>query len=122
MKHILLTIPTGAKVGLSTISIGLFRALDRQGVRVGFFKPISQPLHSRVGAEDCSTKFIAAGSAVNPPEPIPMSEVRNYISEDKIELMMEEIVQRFNQAAHGYDAIVVEGVAANRRLSNGCDA
>ncbi len=110
MNHILLTIPTGAKVGLSTISIGLFRALDRQGVRVGFFKPISQPMHSREGAEDCSTKFIAAESAVVPPEPIPLSEVRSYISEDKTELLMEEIVQRFNQASHGYDALVVEGL------------
>ena len=110
MNHILLTIPTGAKVGLSTISIGLFRALDRQGVRVGFFKPISQPLHSRGGAEDCSTQFVSSESAVRPPEPIPLAEVRNYISEDKTELLMEQIVQRFNQACVGYDALVVEGL------------
>ncbi len=110
MNHILLTIPTGAKVGLSTISIGLFRALDRQGVRVGFFKPISQPMHSRGGVEDCSTKFITTETAIVPPEPIPLSEVRRYISEDKTELLMEQIVQRFNQAAHGFDAMVVEGL------------
>lgn len=110
MNHILLTIPTGAKVGLSTVSIGLFRALDRQGVRVGFFKPISQPLHSLGGSEDCSTKFISSESAVRPPEPIPLAEVRAYISEDKTELLMEQIVQRFNQASHGYDALVVEGL------------
>lgn len=110
MNHILLTIPTGAKVGLSTISIGLFRALDRQGVRVGFFKPISQPLHSRGDTEDCSTRFIASETAVVPPDPMALSEVRSYISEDRTELLMEQIVQRFNQAAQGFDVMVVEGL------------
>lgn len=109
MKHILLTIPTGPKVGLSTISIGLFRALDRQGVRVGFFKPISQPMGGGA-TEDCSTKLVSSQSAVNPPEPLSIYEVREYIGQDKVELLMEIIVQRFNAAAEQYDAMVVEGL------------
>jgi phosphate acetyltransferase len=107
MKHILLTIPTGPKVGLSTISMGLFRALDRQGVRVGFFKPISQPISD---GEDCSTKYIASQSDVTPPEPYSMNEVRDFIGQGNVEMLMEGIVQRFNQAVQDYDAVVVEGL------------
>jgi phosphate acetyltransferase len=108
MKHILLTIPTGPKVGLSTISMGLFRALDRQGVRVGFFKPISQPISG--SGEDCSTKFIASQSEFTPPEPFSMNEVRDYIGKGNVEMLMEAIVQRFNQVNQDYDAVVVEGL------------
>lgn len=109
MKHILLTIPTGPKVGLSTISIGLFRALDRQGVRVGYYKPISQPVGSNE-TEDCSTKLIRSQSSVIPPEPLSINEVRDYIGQDKQELLMEMIVQRFNNVAQQFDAMVVEGL------------
>lgn len=109
MKHILLTIPTGPKVGLSTISIGLVRALDRQGVRVGFFKPISQPIDI-AEKEDKSTRFISMQTPLSPPEPIHINEVRDYVSQNKIDLLMENIVNNFDKAAQYSDVIVVEGL------------
>lgn len=109
MKHILLTIPTGPKVGLSTISIGLVRALDRQGVRVGFFKPISQPIGVS-DTEDKSTRFISMQTPLSPPEPIHIDEVRDFVSQNKIDLLMENIVHNFNKAAQYSDVIVVEGL------------
>ena len=96
-------------MGLSTISIGIFRALDRQGVRVGYYKPISQPAGNSE-TEDCSTKLIRSQSAVVPPEPLSMNEVRDYIGQDKLELLMETIVHRFNEASQKFDAVVVEGL------------
>ncbi len=51
MAQFLLLIPTGPNVGLTTISIGLVRAFERQGVRVGFAKPIAQPRPGRVEPE-----------------------------------------------------------------------
>jgi phosphate acetyltransferase len=109
MKHVFLTLPTGPQVGLSTVAMGLFRALDRQGVRVGYFKPIAQPVE-KPGAEDCSTKRVKALSSVNPPEPISIREARSFIGQDKVEMLMESIVQNFNCAAYSFDAIVVEGL------------
>ncbi|MCH6257601.1 phosphate acetyltransferase [Puniceicoccaceae bacterium K14] len=109
MKHILLTIPTGPKVGLSTISIGLVRALDRQGVRVGFFKPISQPIDNQE-TEDKSTRFISMQTPLSPPEPIHINVVRDYVSQNKVDLLMEDIVNNFDKAAQYSDVIVVEGL------------
>lgn len=35
--------PTDFGVGLTSISLGLVRTLERAGLKVGFFKPIAQP-------------------------------------------------------------------------------
>ena len=37
----ILVAPAGRRVGLTTACLGLVRALDRQGVRVAFVKPIA---------------------------------------------------------------------------------
>ena len=39
MPHTLYLAPCGAKVGLTSVALGLVRALDNRGVRVAFCKP-----------------------------------------------------------------------------------
>ena len=51
MKHAFFLAPAGTGVGLTTVSLGLVNALDRRGVRVAFFKPISQLTDSVSGLE-----------------------------------------------------------------------
>ena len=109
MKHVLLTIPTGPKVGLSTISIGLFRALDRQGVRVGFYKPIAQPVGGDESG-DRSNAFIESQSGVKPPRSLSADEVREAIGHNEVENLMESIVQSLGSISENYDAVVVEGL------------
>ncbi len=109
MKHVFLTVATGARVGLSTVSTGLVRALERQGVRVGFFKPIAQPM-TPDEHQDRSTQFIKAVTTLSPPEPIEISEARRLIGENKIQLLLEKIVHRFEDALAQADAIIVEGL------------
>ncbi|MBF0199156.1 MAG: phosphate acetyltransferase [Planctomycetes bacterium] len=117
MQHTLLTIPTGPKVGLSTVSIGLVRALDRQGINVGFYKPISQPMHSET--EDRSTQFISSQTPLSPPQPLSIHEVREMLSQGKIEILMELIVQRFNNTAQFFDVVVVEGLLQSESFPEG---
>ena len=51
MPHTLYLAPSGAKVGLTSIALGLVRALDNRGVRVAFCKPIGQSSGKSAGAE-----------------------------------------------------------------------
>ena len=44
--HTFFIAPTGFGVGLTSISLGLIRALQRTGLRVHFLKPIAQPANS----------------------------------------------------------------------------
>ena len=54
--HTFFIAPTGFGVGLTSISLGLVRALQRAGLKVGFFKPIAQPISST----PAMTKYIHA--------------------------------------------------------------
>lgn len=118
MKHVFLTVPTGAKVGLSTVSIGLVRALERQGVRVAFFKPIAQPVNPDETG-DRSTDFIRAVTTLTPPDPVSMSEAKRLVSEDQVELLLENIIQRLEEAAKNADVVVVEGLIQTERFPMG---
>ena len=51
--------PSGSGVGLTTLALGLVRALDVRGVRVAFCKPIGQTINHDQGPER-STHFIRA--------------------------------------------------------------
>ena len=69
MKHTFFLAASGAGVGLTSVCLGVVRALDRRGIRVGFCKPISQNQNAP-GETDPSARFIQATMGRNPPEKI----------------------------------------------------
>ena len=73
MTTAILVVPTEQRVGLTTVALGLVHALDRQGIPVGFCKPISQPHASDTGPER-STRLARTVTGLNPPEPVPVAE------------------------------------------------
>ncbi len=61
--------PTDFGVGLTSISLGLVRTLERAGLKVGFFKPIAQPHPGDLGPER-STELMARTHGLKPPKPL----------------------------------------------------
>ncbi len=57
--------PTGFGVGLTSICLGMVRALDRAGLKVRFFKPIAQPHPGDEGPER-SSELIARMQGITP--------------------------------------------------------
>jgi phosphate acetyltransferase len=61
-------IPTGARVGLTSISLGVTRAIERKGVRLCVFKPVfQQPDGARsteISAKNRANAAIPAAIAV----------------------------------------------------------
>ena len=57
--------PMGQDVGLTSMSLGLVRALQRDGINVGFIKPISQP-EQGAGQVDLSTYFARTLCHIDP--------------------------------------------------------
>ena len=104
----LVTAPASRHVGLTTVTTGLVHALDRRGVRVGFCKPIAQPLD---GGEDRSNAFVRAVSMIRPPEPISLAEVEALLRADRDQDLMELVAARCLQAGQDCDVLVVEGLA-----------
>ena len=109
--HTFLISPTGSHAGLTSASVGLVHAMDRLGMRVGFFKPISQSYDEN--HSDLSSDYVRVISSVDPPDPIPMEMAREWIATDRSEDLLEEIVSRYEEAARDADVIIVEGLQAS---------
>ncbi len=118
MTTAILVVPTEQRVGLTTVALGLVHALDREGIPVGFCKPISQPHASDTGPER-STRLARIVSSLNPPEPIPVAEAENLLGHDRENVLLEEVIARYEQAAHHANVVIVEGLMDTEEQSYG---
>lgn len=88
--------PTGHNVALGPISLGLVQALQKSGVRAGFFRPVAQ----EEGATDAA---------------LPRERAEHLLALGETDQLMEEVVAPYQQAAAGVDVTVVEGLAHDGR-------
>jgi phosphate acetyltransferase len=110
MTTAILVVPTEQRVGLTTVALGLVHALDREGIPVGFCKPISQPHATDTGPER-STRLARIVTNLTPPEPIPVAEAENLLGHGRENILLEEVIARYEQAAqHAAAVVVVEGL------------
>ena len=107
-------IPVSTGVGLTSVSVGLVRALEKKSVKVNFFKPISQPRGKKSGPES-STEIVKIGSAINPPTPIDLHYAEQMIGDGKAEVLLEEIVGRFEKHIAKDEVAVIEGLVPTRK-------
>jgi phosphate acetyltransferase len=97
-------------VGLTSVALGLVRALDNRGTRVAFFKPIAQPSGNDTGPER-STHFIRHTSSLKPTTPIPLEEAARMILARRNDELFEHVLRDFHASAGDADVVVVEGLA-----------
>ncbi len=151
MTKIFFIAPTAINSGLTSVCLGLVRAFDTIGLRVGFFKPISQSSYTNrrrhgvayqapfqqlasdhnhrhsinslkepltpLGVEssiDRSIHFISSNTNLKPPQPIPLHQAQQYVSQNNIENLMEEIITNFELCTQDVDVVVVEGLVPDR--------
>ncbi|MES2920029.1 MAG: phosphate acetyltransferase [Verrucomicrobiota bacterium] len=119
MKHTFFIAASGAGVGLTSVSLGVVRALDRRGIRVGFCKPITQS-HLADDEMDPSARFIRTTMAKIPPESIPIQEADDYVRQERTGDLMERIVGKISEAGEDADVVIVEGLlpAEGRTFNN----
>lgn len=105
--------PTRNGVGLSSTALGLTRALERQGLKVAFLKPIAQTHEART---DDSVHFARTLAHLPTPEPITLTHAEEQLSLGAEEDLMEEVVTLARQVTGGgADVLIVEGLALNER-------
>ena len=109
MSRTIMLIPIGSGVGVTSVSLGMVRAMERKGVAVNFFKPIAQPRKGDTGPER-STTTLRNGSSINPPEPFAMKYAEKLISSGQTSDLLENIVERFQEGTKESDVIVIEGL------------
>jgi len=103
-------------VGLTSISLGLIRTLERAGLKVGFFKPVSQPHPGDTGPER-STELVARTHGLKPPAPLALGHVERMLGDGQLDELLEEIITLYQAAGVGKDVLVVEGMVPTRQAS-----
>lgn len=108
--------PTDFGVGLTSISLGLVRTLERAGLKVGFLKPIAQPHPGDLGPER-STELVARTHGLQPPKPLGLTHVERMLGDGQLDELLEEILTLYQQACMGKDVVIVEGMVPTRHAS-----
>ncbi len=103
-------VPTGPGVGLTSVCLGLMHALQREGLNVGFFKPIRQPGDDL--SPERSTEFVKRSTRIEPGSPLAFGEAEELLTAGKQSELLQAVVGRYQRAAAGADVVVVEGLAA----------
>ncbi len=111
---VLLMVPTGVGVGLTSACLGLMQALDTIGLKAGFLKPFRQDELNGPGP-DRSTALVGSTLGMRPPAPIPQADMERLLRQDRLDVLMEQVIELFDHAVGGQDGtapdlIVVEGV------------
>ncbi|PBK01696.1 phosphate acetyltransferase [Pantoea allii] len=114
MSRTIMLIPTGTSVGLTSVSLGVIRAMERKGVRLSVFKPIAQP---RAGgnAPDQTTSIVRKSSGIPAAEPLPMSRVESLLGSNQQDVLMEEIIARYHANTQNAEVVLVEGLVPTRK-------
>jgi phosphate acetyltransferase len=82
----------------------MVRALDRQGLRVAFVKPIA----NRETAQ--SSDLVALGAHLSPPPSIPSHVAEELLAAGDDQTLMEHVVELAGKAGVGADVVIVEGM------------
>ncbi|OYT96583.1 MAG: phosphate acetyltransferase, partial [Pseudomonas sp. PGPPP3] len=114
--HTFFIVPTGFGVGLTSISLGLVRALELAGLKVGFCKPIAQ-LHPGDTGPERSSELIARTHGLKSPTPLDQAYVERRLGDGELDELLEDIISLYQQAAEGRDVVIVEGMVQNRHAS-----
>ncbi|QBQ62763.1 phosphate acetyltransferase [Actinobacillus indolicus] len=116
MSRTIILIPISTGVGLTSVSLGLVHSLEQKGAKVGFLKPIAQPI-SGEDTLDRSTTIIRLSQSTETGTPFMLSEAEALIAKNQTDVLLEKVVERHQRLAKNSDIIVIEGLIPTRKNS-----
>ncbi|WP_020408498.1 phosphate acetyltransferase [Hahella ganghwensis] len=117
MAKVFFIAPASAGVGLTSVCLGLLRALDSAGLRVGFFKPFAQSFdsnHDDPSPNDRSVVFAREMMGLKVPAPMSVKYGHTLMSQKQSSFLMEQVVQLFHTAEEDADVVIVEGLVPSQ--------
>ena len=112
MSNKIMLVPVGFGVGLTSVSLGLLHACQREGIKVSHFKPISQPTRNIMKAsrsEKMSNTKIAQDNSIS------LDYVENKVAHGEQALVLEEIIANFNEHTKDEEVVIIEGLVPTTR-------
>ncbi|KMN32759.1 MULTISPECIES: phosphate acetyltransferase [Chromobacterium] len=108
-KRVFFLASYGSDAGLTSMTLGLVHALERDGIKVGFVKPIAQAASASAGAE-LSNHFARQLCNIDAPASIPFARAQAMLREGELATLMEDVVRLAEQARDNHDVLIVEGL------------
>lgn len=110
MAQALMVVPAGLRAGLTTVVLGLFHAMDRQGIKTHFFKPIGQSFSHH--SDDDSSLALLQPSCQGPiGAPINIRDAEHLLSEGRGDELLEEIVANYESSIPAdTEVVIIEGM------------
>ena len=102
--------PTGLDSGLTSISLGLAEALDAQGLKVGFLKPVAPDYEEF----ERSSFLVREVLGIKTPDPMHLSVIQQRISDGLLDRVMEDAVAMHAVASQEVDIMLIEGLVPDR--------
>ncbi len=99
-------IPTRQNVGLTSVTLGVVRALQHQGYRVGFAKPVAQ----EDTANEHSVHFAREICLIDTPAPLSIIQADDRLAAGQESELLEDVVSLCMRAAEDADVLVIEGM------------
>ena len=129
MARVLLLLPTGTAVGVTSVALGFIQACQLAGQKVLFAKPLPQPGSS---LDDPCLKMVTVATGLKPPNPITQRSFQRHLAAGTIDELLEEVIALVQPLHQQAEVIVVEGlvptsdftldVDIDRRLAVALDA
>ncbi|MCT2386610.1 phosphate acetyltransferase [Erwinia pyrifoliae] len=114
MSRTIMLIPTGTSVGLTSVSLGVIRAMEHKGVRLSVFKPIAQP-RSGGDSPDQTTTIVRQHANIPAAAPLAMSRVESLLGSNQQDVLMEEIIASYHENTKEAEVVLVEGLVPTRK-------
>ncbi|MGC1480668.1 MAG: phosphate acetyltransferase [Chthoniobacterales bacterium] len=105
--------PAGPSAGLTTVALGLVRALDRRGLPVGFYKPIGQ---NDEGTTERSTHFIRETTRIDAADPISLASAESALGH--LDDLLSRIISTFRDTSADAEIMIVEGLVTTLKHSD----
>jgi phosphate acetyltransferase len=104
MRTTVIVAPAGRGVGITTACLGIVRALDREGIRVGFAKPVANR------EPDHTIPLLSLGAHFAIPPAVPRGEAEALLAAGDDQTLMERVVAIADQAGEDVDVLVIQGM------------
>ncbi|AEW44641.1 phosphate acetyltransferase [Serratia symbiotica str. 'Cinara cedri'] len=102
-------IPNGTNVGITSVSMGLIRSIEQQDIHISVFKPIIQS-HVNNDIINQPNKIVDAHLSTPISTSLHMSYVEDLLSTDQLDVLMEEIITRYDESTKDAEIVLIEGL------------
>jgi len=111
-SHRIMLIPVGFGVGLTSVALGLLHSCEEKGIKVGHFKPISQPSRNSLAKKN---KTVEAVSLSQNSRCISLSYFEEKMADGLHDTVLEEIVANFDNFNQDQEVVIIEGLIPTTR-------